>query len=422
LETKEQPMPAQILRRLPLGPAYAATGVNATIFRVGALTSDDARQYATYYDPAGEVVVAARDLGGETWDQVTLPAQGKVADAHNGAVLGVSPDGILHLAYDHHNNPLHYRASRRPGDIHSFGPEQPMTGQLEERVTYPQFVNAPAGTLYFFYRDGRSGNGRLCLNRYDAERHTWHALHHPLIDGLDRCNPYWWRPAFGPDGAMHLAWCWRDTPNAATNHDICYARSDDGGATWRRSTGDPQPLPITPENADVVDPVPAGANLLNQCAAAVDAAGHPHLAHYQDDATGVPQYMQLWHDGTGWRRASVSARETPFTLAGSGSLRIPISRPEIAIAPDGAIWLITGGEEAGDAVRLYHGGQEGEDWQVQDLPVGALGNWEPTYDVNRWRRDGILSLFILPVRQGDHETTTAQPPQTAAVLEVALEE
>jgi hypothetical protein len=364
----------------------------------------------------------ARDLGGETWDQVTLPAHGKVADAHNGAVLGVSPDGILHLAYDHHNNPLHYRASRRPGDIHSFGPEQPMTGQLEERVTYPQFVNAPAGTLYFFYRDGRSGNGRLCLNRYDAERHTWHALHHPLIDGLDRCNPYWWRPAFGPDGAMHLAWCWRDTPNAATNHDICYARSDDGGATWRRSTGDPQPLPITPENADVVDPVPAGANLLNQCAAAVDAAGHPHLAHYQDDATGVPQYMQLWHDGTGWRRASVSARETPFTLAGSGSLRIPISRPEIAIAPDGAIWLITGGEEAGDAVRLYHGGQEGEDWQVQDLPVGALGNWEPTYDVNRWRRDGILSLFILPVRQGDHETTTAQPPQTAAVLEVALEE
>jgi hypothetical protein len=422
LKTKEQPMPAQILRRLPLGPAYAATGVNATIFRVGALTSDDARQYATYYDPAGEVVVAARDLGGETWDQVTLPAQGKVADAHNGAVLGVSPDGILHLAYDHHNNPLHYRASRRPGDIHSFGPEQPMTGQLEERVTYPQFVNAPAGTLYFFYRDGRSGNGRLCLNRYDAERHTWHALHHPLIDGLDRCNPYWWRPAFGPDGAMHLAWCWRDTPNAATNHDICYARSDDGGATWRRSTGDRQVLPITPENADVVDPVPAGTNLINQCAAVVDAAGHPHLAHYQDDATGVPQYMQLWHDGTGWRRASVSARETPFTLAGSGSLRIPISRPEIAIAPDGAIWLITGGEEAGDAVRLYHGGQEGEDWQVQDLPVGALGNWEPTYDVNRWRRDGILSLFILPVRQGDHETTTAQPPQTAAVLEVALEE
>ncbi|MGN6672521.1 MAG: BNR repeat-containing protein [Thermomicrobiales bacterium] len=414
-------MHAQILRRLPLGPAYAATGVNTTIFRVGALTSDGARQYATYYDPDGAVVVAARDLDGETWDRVTLPAHGKVADAHNGTVLGVSPDGVLHLAYDHHNNPLHYRASQHPGDIHTFGPEQPMTGQLEERVTYPQFVNAPDGTLYFFYRDGRSGNGRLCLNRYDHERQTWLALQHPLIDGLDRCNPYWWRPAFGPDGALHLAWCWRDTPNAATNHDICYARSDDGGATWRRSTGDSQPLPITPENAEVVDPVPTGANLINQCAATVDAAGRPHLAHYYNDAAGVPQYRHLWHDSVGWRRAAVSRRATPFTLAGGGSLRIPISRPEIVSTPSGAICLITGGEEAGDAIRLYYGDDQREHWPAQDLPIGALGNWEPTYDVNRWRRDGILSLFILPVRQGDHETTTAQPAQTAAVLEVALE-
>ena len=77
-------MGAAIIGRLPLGRAYAATQVNATIFRVGALASAAGRQYATYYGPGGEVIVAGRDLAGGPWQLTTLPATAKVQDAHNG--------------------------------------------------------------------------------------------------------------------------------------------------------------------------------------------------------------------------------------------------------------------------------------------------------------------------------------------------
>jgi hypothetical protein len=294
-----------------------------------------------------------------------------------------------------------------------------MTGKTEARVTYPQFVRAPDGTLFFFYRDGASGNGRLCLNRYDANTKTWTALHHPLIDGLNRCNPYWWRPSFGPNNSLHLAWCWRDSPNARTNHDICYARSDDAGRTWRRSDNKAQPLPVTPENAEIADAIPTGSNLINQCSSAVDAQNRPHLAHYHNDASGVPQYMHLWHDGTRWSRQTVSRRKTSFSLSGGGTLRIPISRPEIAVARDGTVYLVTRDAEFGNGVRLYRGRPNNgyAHWEPIDLLREDLGEWEPVYDLDRWHKDGVLSLFVLRVRQGDHETTTNLAPQQAFVLE-----
>src|SRR3954452_22712055 len=120
-------MAVSVIARYPLGLAYAATQVNATIFRVGALVSAPTRQFVTYYDADCRVVVADRAIGGGAWQLTTLAARGKVGDAHNSAVLGISSDGLLHLAYDHHNEPLHYRVSLRPGDASAFGPERPMT-------------------------------------------------------------------------------------------------------------------------------------------------------------------------------------------------------------------------------------------------------------------------------------------------------
>ncbi len=422
---KGDAMPAPATRRIPIGTAYAATSVNTTIFRVSALASSGKHQYVTYYDGEGRVVVGKRDAdGGGPWKLATTPASGNVRDAHNGTVLGVSADGYVHLSYDHHGHPLRYRVSARPEEAAAFGPQQPMTGKTEGRVTYPQFVAAPDGALYFFYRDGASGNGRLCLNRYDPAPKAWKALHHPLVDGVTPgkavSNPYWWRPAFGPKGDLHLAWCWRDSGDARTNHDLCYACSADGGRTWRRSDGTLQPTPITPENAEVADPVPTGSNLINQCSSAVDGQGRPHLAHYHNDENGVPQYMHLWHDGKRWRRNTVSRRKTPFSLSGGGSLRIPISRPEIAVARDGAVYLVTRDEELGGGIRLYRSDGDYSGWTATDILREDLGSWEPSYDLARFRRTGILSLFVLATQQGNHETVTATPPREASVLEVRL--
>jgi hypothetical protein len=403
----------------PIGPAYAATEVNATIFRLQALASDAKYQYATYYDAAGKIVVARRLLSGQDWEVRTLDTTGKVSDAHNDVVLGLGPDGTLHLSYDHHNEPLHYRRTSGTGDWAAFGAPEGMTGKLETRVTYPTFVSAPSGDLWFFYRDGQSGNGRLCIDRYDANTRTWQAVQSPLIEGAGKCSPYWWRPEIGVDGVINVAWCWRDTPDAATNHDICYVRSRDGGKTWENSAGKVLPTPILPGADVVVEKIPPGQNLINTCALATDAQGRPHISYYRNDSQGVPQYFHLWFDGQKWSAAQVSQRTEAFSLGGQGTLEIPMSRPEIAVSQSGTAYLITRDNAAGGGLRLYAAKPPYTDWKPTDVVAGPLGDWEPEYDLQRWRRDGVLSLFVLPVSQGNHEQTTGRAPETARVVEVS---
>lgn len=405
------------IRRIPIGYAFADDAVNTSIFRVSAIISAGGFQFATYYAPDGSVVVARRDLKGIKWDIAVQAFKGHVADAHNVTVLGISSDGLLHLSYDHHGDPLHYRVSGKPYDIRSFGDAIAMTGQQEEHVTYPQFISAPDGTLYFFYRDGASGNGTLCLNRYDVKSKTWSAVHHPLVDGEGKCNPYWWRPSIAGDGTINLGWCWRDTPNAQTNHDLCFACSKDGGQTWLRSDGKPQALPITRENAEVVEHIPKGSNLINQCSSATDAQGHCHLVQYFNDADGIPQYFHEWFDGSAWHKNQVSHRTTRFSLSGGGSLAIPISRPEIAIEPGGTVCIITRDAQLGGGIRLYEASAPYEKWSAVDVLHEDLGNWEPMYDLSRLAGGGILSLFVLPVKQGNHEREVNFGPQMAEIVE-----
>jgi YD repeat-containing protein len=415
----ERPLRAPQVSEYRLGPAYAATEINATIFRLQAVTSDAHTQYAVYYDPAGNITVARRALGDAGFTLETLPIAGRVRDAHNDVVLGLSADGVLHLSYDHHNEPLHYRFAADGGNLAELSPEAPMTGRLESRVTYPTFIPDAAGGLYFFYRDGQSGNGRLCVNHYDPATHVWSIVQSPLLEGAGWSSPYWWRPEVGPDGVLHVAWCWRDSPDASTNHDICYVCSRDGGRTWQNSAGKMVTLPVTRDSDTVVQDIPTGQNLINSCALATDAQGRPHIAYYCNGPDGVPQYFHLWFDGVKWSAQQVSQRTQKFSLAGQGTLDIPISRPEIAISRAGTAYLITRDRDCGGGVRLYAARPPYDHWQTLDVIPGPLGDWEPTYDLARWRRDGVLSLFVLPVHQGNNETVTSFPPQTAQVVELS---
>jgi hypothetical protein len=415
----EGPVPAPKIVEYPLGLAYAGTEVNATIFRQEAVTSDEKFQYVVYYNPQGNIVVARRSLGGRDWDLRALPILGKVSDGHDDAVIGLSGDGVLHLSYDHHNVPLNYRRAADPKDWAAFGPPEPLTGKLETRVTYPTFTPGTRGDLYFSYRDGQSGNGRLCLDYDDPSTHQWSVLQSPLLEGAGQSSPYWWRPEVGADGVLHLAWCWRDTPDAATNHDLNYARSRDGGKTWENSAGEIIATPITRASDTLVFPIAKGQNLMNQCSLATDAHGHPHIAYYCNGPGGVPQYFHCWFDGEKWSAQQVSQRTRAFSLGGQGTLELPISRPEIAVSRRGIVYLITRDQEFGGGIRLYAARAPYTQWQALDVWMEAMGDWEPSYDLNRWRRDGVLALFVLPVHQGNNEKVTDFPPQTARVVELA---
>lgn len=404
------------LERIPVAEVFAANQVNAVVFRAGPLVSHAGRQYVAFYDPDGEIVLGARRRDATGWSFAPLGYRGAMRDAHNAISLGVGPDGRLHIAYDHHGHRLRYRLGTAPGGL-GFGPEVPMTGVREERVTYPQFIHGPGGRLHFLYRDGGSGNGDLCLNTWDPEAQRWLPLHRPLVAGEGLANPYWWRPSFDRAGALHLAWCWRRTPDAATNRDVCYAVSRDGGRSWGRSDGSPYRLPITAAQAEVADPVAEGGNLVNQCSSAADGWGRPHLVHYRNDAEGIPQIYHVHWDGAHWRAHPVTRRRGRFSLAGGGTLRPPLSRPDIVVDDAGTACVIYRDDEAGGRVRVALGRHPAyADWEIQDVWDDSVGAWEPSHDETAWRDERSLELWVHRCEQGEHERNSALAAQPASVL------
>ena len=139
----------------------------------------------------------------------------------------------------------------RPGAL-ALTDTMPMTGRQERSVSYPEFYRQPDGKLLFLYRDGGSGRGDLVMNRYDpaaAAGSGWTRLHDQLISGEGKRNAY--TQAFlDHRGTLHLSWVWRESPDVASNHDMAYARSRDGGLTWEKSSGERYTLPITAATAE----------------------------------------------------------------------------------------------------------------------------------------------------------------------------
>lgn len=311
---------------IPIAPGWAKNSVNATIFRLNSLVTHEDHQVAAFYDEGGQVILSRRRLADRQWTIHETGLTGNVRDAHNCISLMVDGDGFLHLCWDHHNHPLRYVRSLASGSF-DFTEKLSMTGMAEEKVTYPQFYRLPGGDLLFFYRDGKSGDGNLMLNRYDLRTQTWTQVQHGFVDGQGERNAYW-QATIDDQGTFHLSWVWRESPDVATNHDLCYARSTDGGVTWQKSSGERYTLPITVENAEIACSIPQGHELINQTSMCADGQGRPYIASYwRPPGTAVPQYHLVYHDGEGWRMSQVSARTTPFTLGGVGTRRIPISRP-----------------------------------------------------------------------------------------------
>ena len=225
--------PAQHL--VEVGKGYSSTSVNTTVFRNSSLTTWGNRQYIAYYDAEGWMTLGVRFLDSKDWTLHRTAYKGNVKDAHNVISFMVDGEGYLHVAFDHHGHPLNYCRSVAPHSL-ELGEKEDMTGSDEKDVTYPEFYRLANGDLLFAYRSGASGRGNLVLNRYSLATRTWERVQNVLIDGENKRNAYW-QLYVDAEGTIHLSWVWRETWLVETNHDLCYARSMDGGQTWYKTTG-----------------------------------------------------------------------------------------------------------------------------------------------------------------------------------------
>jgi hypothetical protein len=411
--------PGSAVSVVDVGEGWAGNSVNAVVFRKNSLASHGDTQYIAFYDKDGYVTLGKRKLGSSSWTLRRSQYLGNVKDAHNTISIMVDGAGYLHLAWDHHNNALHYARGTAPGSLDVV--PAAMTGRDESSVSYPEFFRLPDGNLLFFYRDGGSGRGNLLLNRYDVVTGTWRRLHDNLIDGEGRRNAYW-QACVDAQGTIHVSWVWRESPDVASNHDMGYARSRDGGLTWEDSTGKPYALPITAASAEYAARIAQGSELINQTSMAADASGHPFIATYwRTPGSSVPQYRVLYKTGAAWRRLDLDFRKTAFSLSGAGTKAIPISRPQIMIDPAGrnaSGLLVFRDRERADGVSAVRIDDfDAARWSVRDLDSTPVGAWEPSFDTEAWRRDGTLHLFVQAVQQVDGEGLARVPPSTVRVLQ-----
>jgi len=417
-----QVQPADGVRLVPIAEGFARNSVNVPIFRKQSLMTHGDTQLAAFYDGQNRVVLAKRTLGSDKWETKTTSLTGSTKDAHNAINIGVDGEGFLHVAWDHHDSALNYRRGKEPLSLDLV--EAPMTGEDEKHVTYPEFHPLPNGDLLFLYRDGTSGRGNLAMNRYDVRSQTWRHLFSKLIDGEGKRNAYW-QACTDAAGGIHSSWVWRDSPDVSTNHDLCYARSTDGGTTWTKSTGEAYALPITADTAEYVARIPQKHELINQTSITADAKGRPYIATYfRAEGQDIPQYQLISFDGAAWRTQQVETKlTTPFRLGGGGTKRIPISRPQVVVVHEQgghvAAHVVFRADERGSRASLASCDDlaKGE-WTVRDLTTSSLGQWEPSFDPVLWQRDHALHLFVQRAEQVDAEGMGALPPQMVYVAEV----
>ena len=399
---------------------WANNSVNTVVFRKNSLVTFKNTQYASYYDSDQYLVVAKRRINDKNWQVLRSQYKGDAADAHKSISIMVDGTDRLHVAWGQHNNPLNYVQAVSPGSL-ELGPLLPMLGKKENRVSYPEFYKLANGDILFMYRDGGSGNGNLMINRYRTKTQTWTRIQDNLIDGEGKRNAYW-QTAMDKKGTIHISWVWRESPDVSSNHDLCYARSKDGGLSWESVSGQPYQLPINQQNASYAAMIPQNSELINQTSMFADDLGHPYIAGYwRAQDSSVPQYHLVYYDGKKWLLNNLKIRKIPFSLSGTGTKRIPISRPQLVAWSEGrslCAALIFRDIERGSKVSIaICKDLSRNQWNLKDLSQASVGDWEPSYDTELWSTKHRLDLFIQQVEQVDGEGKANAKPTPVQVLE-----
>lgn len=314
-------------------------------------------QYVVWVDENRKARIARR-VWRQTWSpSVDLSAASGTAladdfelDSHNTITVAVDTYRFVHIAGNHHVDALRYMRSAKASDIGGAWVTG-MVGTEEESVTYPQFIRAKSGTLFFFYRNRGAGGTAAAnqyINKYSVTAGTWSRVcnwfqgsltggdisAYPTDVAVDRTSGRW-----------HIFWTVRtENTGPEFNENICYAYSDDEGVTWRKTDGTAYTLPITRATSEVIVSLAGGESETIQnphhAGSAVDSDGNPHSVWIVADAGGVDRYRHVWHDGDDWQYDTLLP-----------TINAATRRPDIVCFADGTKWMIYNTPGSGSSLK-----------------------------------------------------------------------
>ncbi|MFK7770346.1 MAG: BNR repeat-containing protein [Mariniblastus sp.] len=424
-------------------------------------------QFATWYhngdNDEQDIYISRRDLSdtSNTWHTFDTgydmsngdedgdggASQNGKWDSHNVIGMGISGDGRIHLAYDHHVDTLRYLTTRGvnkatlssqgwanaaadpAGTFFVPGGERAKFNAQDSGtvngITYPRFASQANGDLIAEYRTGGSGNGDTNFLSYNSGNSTnsngvlnqrWGSSHE-VIDGTsssagtysdaydtsnsNRRNAYLNGIDSDSTGKLHMTWTWRESTQGA-NHDIMYAYSEDGGDTWRNNVG----AVVADEGAGltinlnspgikVVD-LDRTNSLMNQQGQTVDQDGGVHtlMWHRRFDEAGFE-----WEDGEVFDKSdSAYYHYYRDPLTGQWDCnQLPTiesvgSRPQIGYDANGDLFAVY--TSANDLIVA--GATSNASFQDWEILYSGTQNFasDPILDQTRLLNDGVLSIFL----------------------------
>ena len=242
----------------------------------------------------------------------------------------------VHLAYDHHNNDLHYRISSAgaatvpdanfTASLFSAERNYLQSGDTPISVTYPHFVTLETSRKeVLFWREGSASNGdEYCADYKDDG--TWSSrrqivsktgvYHVPgTCPNSNTRYGYGWFAPSGDD--IHYGWLWSEdaVDGSMYDHDMMYAKGINTANTWKNTSETTLSLPITVSSDVIAWPLDCALSAAARVVPAVDSLGNTHVITANREYAGGPvqnfHYMRNAATGT-WSRAIIPYGGYPF--------------------------------------------------------------------------------------------------------------
>ncbi|MGH2739243.1 MAG: hypothetical protein ACRDH6_01990 [Actinomycetota bacterium] len=192
-----------------------------------------------------------------------------------------------------------------------------------------------------------------------------------------------------------------------------FARTEDAGATWSESVAISSPTPPTIEEPLAIVPAPQATG--NPILVVILTRQSAFLRQYFPERRGTLTYLVTRSEDLGetWSEpvAIADVNVVPFNdPEGDGSpIRAPEAIPELALAPDGALWVVwyqLFEPDVNAEIRYARYSDLGETWQRGVVAATSAPAFLPTVAVNSIGAVGVTYYDFRNDASGDDELTT----------------
>ena len=363
--------------------AWAGNPINASARSHGSLVSHYASgsrtQFFAWYASSGEVVLARRQ-GDGPWEMRPTGIYLDQRDARNAISLVVDGSGVLHVFVCSHNHPIVYARSAGPLALELQVIEVAhIAGSNVSRVWAERQAS---GDLVLVRGEGDKGQS-LLVNRYLVREGVWTSP----VELLRNVAPSW-QAALDTAGRLHVVWQW-DGAGQEASDDLCYVASTDAACDgFATSDGHGLDLPVARTQADVICQMTIGPGSPGTFALCVHRSGSPRvLVGRMGECDG--RWLLYLPNALGWFSRTVII---PLKAPKAGPFPRPQAQP-LLLARDDELFMVLR-DDAEDAKARVVCIRHGVPSLVCDVTTSSVGAWEPTYDVNRWRREGVLEMPV----------------------------